>query len=94
LRIDLKVEAVFQFAPDLDVVASGARHRASRNGVPILDVAFSAPGDVRVASGGVLGTGGWVSPRFGEKQPAARLSWTGRMPPEGLTTRIMLLPLA
>lgn len=59
---------------------------------PVARLVFEAPGELRCRRGGALGEGGWVSPRFGVREPADRISWTGRVPADGAAVRIQLLP--
>ncbi len=84
----LPSEIVFQFAADLTVKGEGRHWTALRDGIAVLSLTFSAEGDTVCASGGDLGKGGWVSPRFGLKVPAPRLVWRGVVPPEGVLTEL------
>ena len=90
-RRGLAVEVGWQLAPDLAVEGQGASRTVLRDGRPILEVAFDAPGEVEVHAGGEPGSGGWVSPAFGEKQAAPRIAWRGSAPADGLRTRLRLL---
>ena len=84
------VEVVFQFAPGLDVrpAPNGAEVRTKLGWSLILE--FDAPGAVSLSCGGQGYDQGWVSRRFGCKEPAARLSWKGVAPWGGLATHIRL----
>lgn len=84
------VEVVFQFAADLDVrqTSDGAELRTDLGWR--LSLHFDTPGAVVLSSGGTRCDQGWVSPGFGRKEPAPRLSWTGRLPEAGLKTHIRL----
>ncbi|SEG59869.1 heparinase II/III family protein [Bosea lathyri] len=81
-------EVVFQLAPGLDLAGEGAARTVTHEGRAVLRIAFSAPGDILALPGGGAVDGGWVSPRFGAKRPAARLVWRGMIPPSGLETSI------
>lgn len=71
------VELVFQFAPGLDISIDGATVHVSKGDMPI--AAFTLPGpDLDLASGEDRFDGGWVSPSFGTRVAAPRLSWRGR----------------
>jgi hypothetical protein len=86
------VELVFQFAPGLDVRIDGAVASISKDENPI--AAFTLPGDrLEVASGGDGFDGGWVSPSFGVRIPAPRLSWRGQSGAGPLVTEIRLIQL-
>ena len=87
---DEPVEVAFQFAPNVDVRLSGAGVLVSDRGRPLLSLEFGQPGDIALQAGGEGHDQGWASLRFGHKVAAPRLSWRGRMPAEGLTTRITL----
>jgi hypothetical protein len=84
------VEVVFQFSPDLDVqqAANGAEVRTNFGWGLIFQ--FDTPGAVSLLSGGPGHDHGWVSRRFGCKEPAPRLSWSGVLPWGGLSTHIRL----
>lgn len=73
------VEIGFQFAPDLDLTADAAGWRAERSGAPVLHLRHEGGLRAALAMGGQAPPSGWVSPRFGEKQPAPRLGFHGTM---------------
>ncbi|MFN3764320.1 MAG: heparinase II/III family protein [Aliihoeflea sp.] len=71
------VELVFQFAPGLDIRVDGASAHVAKGETSIAiltlpDVNFT------IATGKDAFDGGWVSPSFGIKRPAPRLSWHGQ----------------
>jgi uncharacterized heparinase superfamily protein len=84
------VEVVFQFAPDLDVRQTADGAEVHMGSGCALSLQFGAPGAVALSTGGERCDQGWVSRSFGSREPAARLSWTGRLPSAGLSTRIRL----
>ncbi|WP_438749347.1 alginate lyase family protein [Pararhizobium sp. O133] len=90
-RIDKDVEIAFQFAADLTVEVNDQQAVVARGDDRLLSIAFSHPGVVDVRRGGDIGDGGWVSEKFGEKHPACRLTWKGRMPSEGVRTSMNII---
>lgn len=85
----LMAEVVFQFAPGLEIQCEGRRVLARRKGKSVLAMTFSHAGLIASVSGGdAPGLGGWVSDSFGDRTPAARLSWSGTIPAEGLRTTL------
>jgi hypothetical protein len=87
------VEIVFQFAPGLDVSCSGLRCDISKGSDCLATVQFKQDGRLAVHCGEAESFLGWVSPAFGHRVPAPRLSWTGVLGADGLTTAINWLPL-
>lgn len=84
------VELVFQFAPGLAVRIDGAVASVSKNDTPI--AAFALPdANLEIATGEDRFDGGWVSPSFGVKIPAPRLSWRGQSDVGPLVTDIRLI---
>ncbi len=85
-------EVVLQLAPGLPARREVQRDTGEVLGEAakvIMEIAFPA-GMVSARSGGdAPGAGGWVSPRFGLKVPAARLSWRGEVGEAGVVTRLM-----
>ena len=88
---NLSAELGWQLAPELTVEGSGLTRSVLRDGRGILEIEFGEGGEVEVRTGGEPGRGGWVSPRFGDKAAAARITWRGPLRAEGLTTRIRYL---
>ena len=84
----LRVEAVLQFAPGLRVDPEGSSWVVQLRSGRFLTVCFDTPGHAEVRQGGEAYDGGWVSSRFGHKEPAPRLSWEGVIPKAGLRTRL------
>lgn len=85
-------EIVFQLAPGLQADLVGTSIAVSRDGSALLSIGLP-PGSIQIASGGAHpGEGGWVSPRFGRKVAAPRISWRGRVDAAGVTT--VLSPLS
>jgi Heparinase II/III-like protein len=84
----IPAEVVFQFAPDLDIEGEGFT-RAIKGGNEVLAlISFDAPGEIELHRGDPDESLGWVSARFGEKEPAPRLVWRGRIPRQGLRTAL------
>lgn len=87
----LRAELVFQLAPGLTATRNGSTVTVERDATPQLRLDF--PSDaITMATGEDRVDGGWVSPRFGEKQPATRLCWRGEIGEGAVTT--WLTPLA
>lgn len=84
-------EIVFQLAPGLTADAAGTSVTVHRAGEPLLRLDFPTAA-ITLATGEDRVDGGWVSPRFGEKLPATRLSWRGEVGEGAVTT--WLTPLA
>lgn len=83
------VELVYQFAPGLDILVDGATATVSKDGIQIAD--FTLPdAHFDIAIGEDRFDGGWVSPSFGAKVPAPRLSWRG-LSDRPLVTKIHLV---
>lgn len=87
-------DLVFQFAPGITLQETDGAWQASRNGAPLLVLAFDSPGTVTASTGESALSGGWVSPAFGLKVPATRLVWRGSLGPAGLATEITVPPRA
>lgn len=87
----VEAELVFQLAPGLATTRSGATIMVNRGSDALLRLDF--PSDtIAMATGEDRADGGWVSPRFGEKIPATRLSWRGPVGEGAVTT--WLTPMA
>lgn len=86
-----KIEATFQFASGIEVRREAEAIVALKGAAPILRLRFEASGEVAVGRGGASPDGGWVSPAFGSRAPACRLSWLGVAPAEGLKTVLTLM---
>ena len=86
----LDVQLVFQVAPGVVATVAGSRVRLEGQERWLAELEFGLPGEVKIASGGDLGVGGWVSEKFGQKSPAPRITWTGRIPEAGLVTQVRL----
>lgn len=82
------VEVVYQFAPDLEVSCSGSSCLVSKDERPLLTLEFDVEGEVDVQCGREESCLGWVSPSFGIRAAAPRLSWSGVLGASGLRTRI------
>jgi len=81
-------EVSFQLASDLRAEHEDRAVMVTRAGEPVLRLLFSSP-QIAIAGGGNLGAGGWVSPGFGRKLPASRISWRGQVGPEGASVRLV-----
>ncbi len=87
----IEAEIVFQLAPGLAVEQAGKSVLVRRGGERLLRLDFPSDG-ITIAMGEDRPDGGWVSPAFGERLPAARLSWRGPVGEGAVTT--WLTPLA
>lgn len=81
----LEAELVFQLAPGLIATHAGQSVTVRRDGIPLLRLDFPTDA-ITLATGEDRVDGGWVSPRFGEKLPASRLSWRGEVGEGAVTT--------
>lgn len=80
------VEIVYQLAPGLEISRDGAAACVTKDGRRLIDIVF--PGeDFEARRGEDRFDGGWVSPAFGIKVPAVRLSWCG--PSSTVVTRLV-----
>lgn len=86
-----EAEIVFQLAPGLESDIEVSTVTVRRGSEPLLRLDFPAPGTVTAATGEDRQDGGWVSPRFGEKVPATRLSWRGAVGEGAVTTWLTAL---
>jgi len=85
----LPVELVFQLAIDVEALQSGNILKLLRNGAQVAEMLFDENGTITIAKGGNGYDGGWISPAFGRKEAAWRVSWCGIVPPEfDLLTKI------
>ncbi|TIS55095.1 heparinase II/III-family protein [Mesorhizobium sp.] len=76
-------EVVFQLAAGLSANRDGNTVTVLRGDEPLMAIRFpDAAVDIR-AGGDLPGQGGWVSPRFGTRQPAERLAWRGEVGVDG-----------
>ena len=80
-------EIAFQLAPDLSAQIEGQRVTVRRAAAVVLVLAFE-PGALRVERGGEAVGGGWVSPAFGQRQPADRIVWSGTVDAAGRTVAL------
>lgn len=85
-------EVVFQLALGCTTQVSEAAVTVFYDNLPVL--CLHLPNANLIVSQGGEMDGGWVSPSFGVKQPAPRISWRGRIGPEGVTTRITVISAA
>jgi len=88
----LPAELVFQSAPGLIATQNGQSVTLRRGADPLLRLDFPK-GAITLSTGEDRVDGGWVSPRFGERLPATRLSWRGEIGEGAVTTWLTpLLP--
>ena len=78
-------EIVMQLAPGLDARVSNKSVYVARGTDTLLRIDFPTNA-IAAATGDDRMDGGWVSPRFGEKVAATRLSWRGDIGPGAVTT--------
>ncbi|MGQ0486739.1 MAG: alginate lyase family protein [Hyphomicrobiales bacterium] len=82
-----RAEVAFQLAIDCEAKVDGAIVTILRHNTKSAQLRFMTPGEVSAIRGGDIG-GGWVSPQFGRKYPAWRISWKGTIPPDGAVVAI------
>ncbi|WP_379062578.1 heparinase II/III-family protein [Mesorhizobium sp. UC22_110] len=86
-------EIAFQLAAGLEASREGGLVRVSRGGETLMTLQFPDDAvDIR-AGGDAPGQGGWVSPRFGARQPAPRLAWRGQVGKDGVAIRLAVSPM-
>ncbi|RWP08110.1 heparinase II/III-family protein [Mesorhizobium sp.] len=77
-------EIVFQLAAGLGTDRDENTVTVLRGDEPLIAMRFpDAAVDIR-AGGDAPGRGGWVSPRFGVRQPAERIAWRGEVGEDGI----------
>ncbi len=84
-------EIVFQLAPELDTKVDGNTILVSSRGMALITIDLPDEGFTITSGGDTPGEGGWVSKRFGEKLPAPRIAWRGRVSEAGVLSRITVL---
>lgn len=89
---DAPMEVAFQFAPWVEVRPSADGRWLAVCDDVVLSLAFDPPGQVSISLGADRKDGGWVSPEFGRRVPAPRLSWRADHAPAGVTTTIRWAP--
>ncbi|MDB5535776.1 MAG: heparinase [Devosia sp.] len=77
----------FQLAPDLLGQIDGNTVAVSRGGKPVFRLVLPTDA-IQIIRGGGPTEGGWVSSRFGHKDPADRIVWSGEVDTNGVTTNI------
>lgn len=82
-------ELVFQLAADCTTLSHDADVTVLIQNEPMLRITLP-DGNFTIGQGGDM-DGGWVSPGFGQKIPAPRLSWRGEVGQSGVTTTIEIL---
>lgn len=85
-------EVVFQLGVGCHAVREDGGFAVYDAAGPVARLVFEAPGELQCRRGGALGMGGWVSPRFGVREPVDRISWRGAVPEGGAAVRIHVLP--
>lgn len=85
------VEIVLQLSPECEAMIERNVAIIRRVGDTIARVTFPCGGWLRSSRGEDRIDGGWVSPHFGAKIPATRLSWSGELDEAGTDTRIDLI---
>ncbi len=88
-----QAEVVFQLAKGLATRREKNVVTVLRAGEPLLAIRFPDAAVGIKAGGADPGQGGWVSSRFGERQPAERIAWRGLVTEEGAAFDIRLIPV-
>ncbi|TIQ00931.1 MAG: heparinase, partial [Mesorhizobium sp.] len=85
-------EVVFQLAAGLGTDRDGSTIMVLRGDEPLMAIRFpDAAVEIR-AGGDAPGQGGWVSPRFGARQPAERIAWHGEVGEDGIKIHLAAIP--
>lgn len=85
-----EAEIVFQLANGLTAKQADNVVHVYCDRQPLLSIAFP-DARIKIRSGGAKpGQGGWVSTRFGQRRPAERISWQGRVGQPGVSCRIRI----
>ncbi|RWK58961.1 heparinase II/III-family protein [Mesorhizobium sp.] len=85
-------EVVFQLAAGLGTNRDGSTIMVLRGDEPLMAIRFpDAAVEIR-AGGDAPGQGGWVSPRFGARQPAERIAWHGEVGEDGIKIHLAAIP--
>ncbi|WP_027151380.1 heparinase II/III-family protein [Mesorhizobium sp. WSM2561] len=85
-------EVVFQLAAGLGANRDESTVMVLRGDEPLIAIRFpDAAVDIR-AGGDAPGQGGWVSPRFGARQPAERIAWRGEVGEDGIEIYLAAIP--
>jgi uncharacterized heparinase superfamily protein len=87
---DQPVEISFQLPPSAHAEVERDSVDIYCGGDRLARLSFSHAGAVRCIVGGSPNDGGWFSEGFGMKLPAPRIVWMGKMPAQGLVTRVEL----
>ncbi|GGB07310.1 hypothetical protein GCM10011491_39250 [Brucella endophytica] len=86
-----EAEVVFQLAAGIATRTDGNVVTLMRNDEKLLAIRFPDPAIEIRAGGDKPGEGGWVSPRFGVRHPAARIAWRGTVTEAGSNFEISLI---
>jgi hypothetical protein len=87
---DKTAEIVFQLSPECDASICGDMVVVTRWDKEVVNLSFSAPGALDIKTGGA-GEGGWFSSSFGKKVEAKRVSWSGKVPSDGVKVSLSLV---
>jgi hypothetical protein len=82
------VEIVFQLGIGVTAKCEGTVIICAINSSPLARIHFPPDGVVRISCGEDSLDGGWMSPSFGKKMAAVRLSWSGKAGLNDLITKI------
>jgi hypothetical protein len=84
----LAAELTFQLAADLRARIDGNTVAVSRGDQPVLSLILPSAA-IRIVNAGDATEGGWVSDRFGHKEPADRVVWSGEVGAAGVLTTVL-----
>ena len=85
---DKLAEVSFQLPPSAHAQIKGDKVDVYYGDHRLARLSFSHTGAVKKIIGGPPNDGGWFSEAFGIKLPAPRIVWIGKMPAQGLVTRV------
>lgn len=86
-----EAEVVFQLAAEITARQDGSIVTLARDEEPLLTLRFPDMNLEIRAGGDEPGQGGWISPHFGERQPAERIAWHGTVTDAGSNFEINLI---
>lgn len=83
-------EIVFQLGCDFQARLADRIVVIVHEGVDVAQLHFDTDGEITVSQGEEREDGGWISPGFGCKNPAARIAWRGEVPECGVMITVTI----